>query len=106
GPQDSVGKMRDEYRKRRDTIVKGLNSIGGFECTKPAGAFYAFPSIKELGVSSLNLCEFLLREAGVAAVQGSGFGPYGEGHVRFSYATSLENIKKAIDRTKEAVKNL
>lgn len=106
GPQDSVGRMRDEYRKRRDTIVKGLNSIEGFECTKPAGAFYAFPSIKELGVSSLNLCEFLLREAGVAAVQGSGFGPYGEGHVRFSYATSLENIKKAIDRTKEAVKNL
>ncbi len=106
GPQDSVGKMRDEYRKRRDTIVKGLNSIGGFECIKPAGAFYAFPSIKELGVSSLNLCEFLLREAGVAAVQGSGFGPYGEGHVRFSYATSLENIKKAIDRTKEAVKKL
>lgn len=106
GPQDSVGKMRDEYRKRREVIVKGLNSIEGFECTKPAGAFYAFPSIKKLGVSSLNLCEFLLREAGVAAVQGSGFGPHGEGHVRFSYATSMENIKKAIDRTKEAVKRL
>lgn len=106
GPQDSVGKMRDEYRKRREIIVKGLNSIEGFECTKPAGAFYAFPSIKKLGVSSLNLCEFLLREAGVAAVQGSGFGPHGEGHVRFSYATSMENIKKAIDRTKEAVKRL
>ncbi len=106
GPQDSVGKMRDEYRKRREVIVKGLNSIEGFECTKPAGAFYAFPSIKKLGVSSLNLCEFLLREAGVAAVHGSGFGPHGEGHVRFSYATSMENIKKAIDRTKEADKRL
>jgi len=106
GPQDFVRKMRDEYRKRREVIVKGLNSIEGFECTKPAGAFYAFPSIKKLGVSSLNLCEFLLREAGVAAVQGSGFGPHGEGHVRFSYATSLDNIKKAIDRTKEAVKKL
>ena len=106
GPQDSVGRMRDEYRKRREIIVKGLNSIEGFECTKPAGAFYAFPSIKKLGVTSLNFCEFLLREAGVAAVQGSGFGPYGEGHVRFSYATSLEKIKKAIDRTKEAVKKL
>jgi len=106
GPQDFVRKMRDEYRKRREVIVKGLNSIEGFECTKPAGAFYAFPSIKKLGVSSLNLCEFLLREAGVAAVQGSGFGPHGEGHVRFSYATSLDNIKKAINRTKEAVKKL
>ncbi len=106
GPQDCVREMRDEYRKRRDAIVNGLNSIEGFECTKPAGAFYAFPSIKKLGVSSLNLCEFLLREASVAAVQGSGFGPYGEGHVRFSYATSMENIEKAIDRTKEAVKKL
>ncbi len=106
GPQDCVREMRDEYRKRRDAIVGGLNSIEGFECAKPAGAFYAFPSIKKLGVSSLSLCEFLLREAGVAVVQGSGFGPYGEGHVRFSYATSMENIEKAIDRTKESVKKL
>jgi len=106
GPQDCVREMRDEYRKRRDAIVRGLNSIEEFECAKPAGAFYAFPSIKKLGVSSLSLCEFLLREAGVAVVQGSGFGPYGEGHVRFSYATSMGNIKKAIDRTKESVKKL
>jgi aspartate/methionine/tyrosine aminotransferase len=106
GPQDCVLEMRDEYRNRREAIVKGLNSIEGFECTKPAGAFYAFPSIKKLGVSSLDLCEFLLREAGVAAVQGSGFGPYGEGHVRFSYATSMENIETAIDRIKEAVRKL
>ncbi len=106
GSQDCVRKMRDEYRKRRDVMVKGLNSIEGFECTKPAGAFYAFPSIKKLGTASLDLCELLLREVGVAAVPGSGFGPYGEGYVRFSYAASVENIKKAIDLTKDAVKKL
>ena len=106
GPQDCVREMRDEYRKRREVIVEGLNLIEGLECTKPVGAFYAFPSIKKLGISSLEFCELLLREVGVAAVPGSGFGPYGEGHVRFSYATSMENIKKAINRTKEAIKKL
>lgn len=102
GPQDCVREMRDEYRKRRDAIVKGLNSIDGFECTKPAGAFYVFPSIKKPGVSSLDFCEFLLRGAGVAAVPGSGFGSYGEGHVRFSYATSIRNIQRAINRIDDA----
>lgn len=103
GPQEFTRKMREEYRKRRDVIVKGLSSIKGISCTKPGGAFYAFPSIKRLGVDSLKFCETLLREAGVAAVPGSGFGPYGEGHVRFSYATSMENIKEAIERVKKVV---
>lgn len=98
GPQDDVQKMVEEYQKRRDIIVEGLNSIKGFECEKPEGAFYAFPSIKELEVKSLELCERLLREAGVAAVPGSAFGPYGEGFIRFSYANSEENLRKAIDR--------
>ncbi len=102
GPQDCVREMRDEYRKRRDAIVKGLNSIDVFKCIKPAGAFYAFPSIKKPGVSSLDFCEFMLREADVAAVPGSGFGPYGEGHVRFSYATSIQNIQLALDRIGDA----
>jgi aminotransferase len=106
GPQDRVVKMREEYSKRREVIVEGLNSIDGITCSKPAGAFYVFPNIKELGKSSLDLCELLLKEAGVAAVPGSGFGPYGEGHVRFSYATSMENIKKAIDLTRDLVKKL
>ena len=98
GPQDCVREMRDEYRKRRDVIVNGLNSIDEFECIKPAGAFYAFPRIKKPGISSLDFCEFLLREAGVAAVPGSGFGPYGEGHARFSYATSIQNIQRGLDQ--------
>ena len=103
GPQDCVREMRDEYRKRRDVIVNGLNSIDGFECIKPAGAFYAFPRIKKPGISSLDFCEFLLREAGVAAVPGSGFGPYGEGHARFSYATSIQNIQRGLDQMGDAL---
>jgi aspartate aminotransferase len=105
-PQEFTRKMRDEYRKRRDIIVKGLNSIKGISCTKPGGAFYAFPNIERLGVDSLEFCEILLREAGIAAVPGSGFGPYGEGHVRFSYATSMENIKEAIERVKKVVEDI
>jgi len=106
GPQEFTRKMREEYRKRRDVIVKGLRSIKGISCTKPGGAFYAFPNIKRLGVDSLEFCEILLREASVAAVPGSGFGPYGEGHVRFSYATSMENIKEAIERVKKVAEDI
>lgn len=106
GPQGFVTKMLKEYRRRRDEIVKGLNSIDRIDCPKPGGAFYAFPSIKELGIPSLEFCETLLRDVGVAAVPGSGFGPYGEGHVRFSYATSMENIEQAVKRVKDVVKGL
>jgi aminotransferase len=106
GPQEFTMKMREEYRRRRDVIVKELNSIKGISCAKPGGAFYVFPSIKRLGVDSLEFCEILLREGGVAAVPGSGFGPYGEGHVRFSYATSMENIREAIARVKKVVEDI
>jgi aspartate/methionine/tyrosine aminotransferase len=100
GPQDFVLKMKEEYRRRRDAIVDGLNSIDGFNCNKPSGAFYVFPSIA-FGVSSAKLCERMLVEARVAAVPGSEFGPYGEGHVRFSYATSMQNIEKAIEKLRK-----
>lgn len=106
GPQGCVGEMRGEYQKRRDVIVEGLNSIEGFKCIKPKGAFYVFPNIKELNMKSPELCERLLQAAGVAAVPGSEFGPYGEGHVRFSYATSMQNIKKAIERIGAAIERL
>jgi len=106
GPQDFIEKMREEFRKRRDEIVKRLNSIDGIDCPKPGGAFYAFPSIKDLDISSLEFCELLLQKAGVASVPGNGFGPYGEGHVRFSYATSMKNIKEATEKIKEVVEEL
>jgi len=106
GPKGCVDEMRKEYRKRRDVIVEGLNSIEGFNCIKPKGAFYVFPNIEELDIKSSELCERLLQGAGVAAVPGSEFGPYGEGHIRFSYATSMDNIKNAIERIKATIERL
>jgi len=106
GPQDCVDEMREEYRKRRDVIVDGLNLIEGFDCIKPKGAFYVFPNIEELNMKSSELCERLLKDAGVAAVPGSEFGPYGEHHLRFSYATSMKNIKNALERMNSVIERL
>lgn len=106
GPQDSVGQMVKEYLKRRDAIIQALNSINGFSCRTPTGAFYAFPNIKKTGMKSRELMEFLLNKAHVASVHGTAFGRYGEGYLRFSYATSLENIKEGMERVKAAVEGL
>ncbi len=100
GPQNSVKKMVKEFKKRRDAIVKGLNEIPGFSCKTPQGAFYAFPNIKATGMKSQELADLLLYEAGVAVLSGTCFGEFGEGYLRFSYANSLENINKAIERIK------
>lgn len=106
GPQDSVDKMIEEFRARRDYIVDRLNSIEGISCKKPQGAFYVFPNITETGMKSEELAEYLLNEAGVAVLDGFSFGSYGEGHVRLSYATSMENIRLALDKIEGAVKKL
>jgi aspartate aminotransferase len=106
GPQDYVVEMREEYRKRRDVIVDGLNLIEGFNCIKPKGAFYVFPNIEELNMKSSELCERILKDAGVASVPGSEFGPYGEHHLRFSYATSMQNIKNALERMNAVIERL
>jgi aspartate/methionine/tyrosine aminotransferase len=98
GPQDDVAKMVSEFRRRRDAIVKSLNEIPGFSCTTPAGAFYAFPNVTGTGMSSKDLAELLLNEAGVACLNGTAFGKHGDGYLRFSYANSLENIQEAIRR--------
>ena len=98
GPQDFVSNMRDDYKKRRDVIIPGLNRIPGFKCVYPQGAFYAFPNIRETGMKSDEFSELLLDRAGVATIPGTAFGPGGEGYIRFSYATSLEDIKKALER--------
>jgi len=103
GPQESVDKMREEFMIRRDIIVDGLNSIKGFSCIVPLGAFYAFPNITKTGYSSKDLNELLLYKGGVAALAGTSFGEFGEGYLRFSYANSRENIKEAIRRIKEVV---
>lgn len=103
GPQDSVDKMRDEFIARRDIIVDGLNSIKGFSCILPLGAFYAFPNITKTGYSSKDLNDHLLYKGGVAALAGTSFGEFGEGYLRFSYANSRENIKEAIKRIKSVL---
>ncbi|MBS1552207.1 MAG: pyridoxal phosphate-dependent aminotransferase [Bacteroidetes bacterium] len=103
GPQDSVEMMREEFRIRRDIIVEGLNSVKGFSCIVPLGAFYAFPNITKTGMSSKELNDKLLYEGGVASLAGTSFGEFGEGYLRFSYANSRENIKEAISRIKKVV---
>ena len=102
GPQDDVAKMVAEFRKRRDAIVKSLNEVPGFSCTTPAGAFYAFPNVTKTGMSSKDLADLLLNEAGVACLNGAAFGQHGDGYLRFSYANSLDNIMEAIHRIKAA----
>jgi aspartate/methionine/tyrosine aminotransferase len=103
GPQDSVVKMREEFMARRDIIVDGLNSIKGFSCIVPLGAFYAFPNITKTGYNSKELNDHLLYNGGVAALAGTSFGDFGEGYLRFSYANSRDNIKEAIRRIKEVI---
>ncbi|HEX4991682.1 MAG TPA: pyridoxal phosphate-dependent aminotransferase [Rubrobacteraceae bacterium] len=98
GPQDSVERMLSEFRARRDLIVAGLNELPGVECVTPQGAFYAFPRIAGTGCSAGALADLLLDEAGVACLAGTAFGRYGEGHLRFSYATSRQNISLALER--------
>jgi aspartate aminotransferase len=100
GPQDCVTAMVSEFRKRRDAIVKGLNSIPGFRCALPAGAFYAFPNITGTKMATKALADLLLTDAGVACLDGKAFGQHGDGHLRFSYANSLPNILEAIERIK------
>ena len=101
GPQDQVDEMVAEFRRRRDLFVGGLNEIPGIRCPIPKGAFYVFPNVAGLGLSSKAFADRLLNEAGVAALAGSDFGACGEGYVRFSYANSVENIQKAVDRIAE-----
>lgn len=103
GPQDDVAKMVNAFRQRRDVIVEGLNAIPGISCVKPKGAFYVFPNIKGTGMSSKEAETFLLQEAGVAGLAGTSFGAYGEGYLRLSYANSIENIQKALDRIRTAL---
>jgi len=100
GPQGEVEKMVAIFKERRDAIVDGLNDIKGFSCLRPKGAFYVFPNIKETGMSSQDMADKILNEAGVACLSGTCFGSFGEGYIRFSYANSLENIKEALARIK------
>jgi aspartate/methionine/tyrosine aminotransferase len=98
GPQDAVTRMVAEFRRRRDAICAGLNSIPGFRCALPGGAFYAFANVGETGLGSRELADYLLYEAGVSCLDGGCFGEYGKGFIRFSYANSMENLMQAVRR--------
>ena len=108
GEQDTVEEMRKVFEERRNYMVERINSIKGVSCKKPEGAFYVMMNIKEIFGreiggkvinSSDDFCEVLLEKSLVALVPGSGFGA--EGYVRWSYATSMENIVKGLDRLEE-----
>lgn len=102
GRQDHVETMFAEYRKRRDVLVSGLNSIEGVRCQVPSGAFYVFPNVQALGKPSNELADMLLEKAGVALLPGTAFGSHGEGYLRLCYANSLANIRSAVDRIRDA----
>ena len=106
GPQDTVDVMRNAFKERRDWLISALNAIDGIKCCMPKGAFYAFPDISSFGIPSADFASRLLDEAGVAAAGGTAFGKYGEGFIRLSYATSLENIEIAVERIKSFVESL
>ena len=103
GPQDMVDAMVEEYTRRRNIIVDGLNLIPGVKCQKPQGAFYVFPNIKGTGMTSNELANLILEKGGVALLPGSCFGQYGEGYLRLSYATSIPVIEEGLSRIHRAL---
>jgi aspartate/methionine/tyrosine aminotransferase len=103
GPQDMAEAVVAEYRRRRDVMVAGLNSIPGIRCQTPQGAFYTFPNVRALGKSSDELAELLLDKGGVAVLPGASFGKGGEGYLRLSYATSLGLIEEGLERIRHTL---
>jgi len=98
GPQDFIAEMRDSYKARRDFMVKALNEIDGVHCRSIEGTFYLFPSFPDSDKNSLELAEALLDSAGIAGTPGVAFGASGEGHVRFSIATAMRDLERAVER--------
>jgi aspartate aminotransferase len=105
GPQDAVEEMRLAYKARRDFMVEALNAIPGVECDPPAGAFYLFVRFPGLGTDSMKIADILLEEADIAGTPGVAFGQAGEGHVRFSIATSMHELERAVERIRKLMTN-
>jgi len=103
GDQSPVKTMVSAFDERRTVIVNELNKIPGFSCIQPGGAFYAFPNITQTGLRSDELQKKILEDAGVAVISGTSFGEHGEGHLRFSYANSTENILRAVELIKRCL---
>ena len=90
--------MVSEFRQRRDRFVQALNTVPGFTCAVPEGAFYAFPGVSSIPLTSDEVANSLLMRGGVACLSGSAFGQNGAGYVRFSLANSMNNLDLAIDK--------
>jgi aminotransferase len=101
-----VEKMKREYTRRRKFLIKRLNEIPKISCSKPKGAFYAFPNVSKLGMSSEKAVDFLLKKAKVMTIPGNEFGNYGERFIRLSYATEYKKIEKAMERIETAIRKL
>jgi aspartate aminotransferase len=97
----SVQRMVEEYRRRRDVVVDGLNAIPGVHCHRPGGAFYVFPNVSEIGVDQKVLADALLAEAGVAVLPGTAFGAMGKGYLRLSYAQAVPVLEEGLGRIRD-----
>ena len=98
--------MMDDFKRRRDIFISGLNEVEGISCQYPDGAFYAFPNVSQVPMSADDFADYLLDEVGVATLPGSAFGVHADNHLRMCFANSVENLERAIDRIADAVKRL
>jgi aspartate/methionine/tyrosine aminotransferase len=106
GPMDEPRAMLEEFRRRRDLLVAGLNDLPGVTCRTPRGAFYAFPNVADVPLPAEELADRLLEEAGVAVLAGSAFGRAGADNLRLSYANSRENLELALERMRVFLEHL
>ena len=106
GPREPVRRMVAAFAERREVIVAALNSLPGFRCINPGGAFYAFPNVAKTGYDARTLQNELLDKTGVATLAGTAFGEFGEDYLRISYANSLEAIREAVERIRDFLGNL
>lgn len=104
GDQGPIFKMVDEFKKRRDALVDGLNSLPNVSCLRPKGAFYVFPNIGKTGLTSEEFADLMLNEAGVALTPGPVFGEYGQGYVRLCYTNTVAVIKKAVEKMERVLR--
>ena len=106
GPQACIEEMRESYKARRDFMVPALNGIDGVECRSIEGAFYLFPRFPNSDKNSMELADALLEKAGIAGTPGIAFGGSGEGHVRFSIATAMSELERAVERLAKVASQL
>ena len=104
GPEDHLKNMMEEFDIRRKLIVEGLKSLKGVNCSLPGGSFFVFPNVKGTGMSGEKFTEKCLQDADVAMIPGTAFGKFATDNVRLNFATSRENISKAIEKIDKILK--